>query len=276
MEALRRVGAPALSLTPYTFHLDQFEGPLEVLLALVQRREVDVYRVQLLEILRQYTVARAERPRIEVDISADMLALSATLLLIKSRALLQQGTEEESIDPFWIPSTELLEHLVHYCHLKSATERLVELERQQALHYLRPSQIETPEGTAEPTPLLALDADELRGLFAQLMAKTPPERSKIHDEPIRLSDVLRSLMEALHTEGTQSLLMLFQLTPSRGGRIVLFLAILELMRRGSAQVRQDPSQPTDPYWLTATEHATQSSQRPRRGRTPATAGQTNP
>jgi segregation and condensation protein A len=269
----RRVQAPALAMTPYTFELDSFHGPLEVLLALVQRREVDVYRIQLLEILKQYSKARAERPRMEVDLSAEMLALSATLLLIKCRALLAHTPEEDILDSFLLPSAELLENLVNYCHFKAISEQLAAREAQAQIHFTRPPQAlpPPPERPAlEPVP-----AEELHVIFRQLVAKAATERQKIQDETWRLPDVIRDLSQRLQTDQRIPLMNLIPPASSRGAIIVLFLALLELLKRGQARVERESSSTSPIYWLTHQQHETSNRSSYRRGRPTEELSQAN-
>jgi segregation and condensation protein A len=267
----RRIQAPAVSMTPYTFQLDIFQGPLEVLLALVQRREVDVYRIQLLEILRQYSAARSERPRLEVDLSAEMLALSASLLLIKCRALLAQAPDDSVLESFLLPSTELLENLVNYCQFKAISEQLSQKEAQQLVHYTRPAIALVPPQVNRP-PLETVEVDELRAVFRQLIARVDRERPKIHDEPWKLPDVIATLEKRVAAEGRIPLLTLIEPASSKTALIVYFLALLELLKRGRIAVEKETGE-THTYWLTHQHHDTTHHSSPRRGRQAAEASQ---
>lgn len=269
--SFRRTSAPALAMTPYTFQLESFQGPLEVLLALVQRREVDVYRIQLLEILRQYSVARSERPRIEVDLSAEMLALSATLLLIKCRALLAQAPDDDILESFLLPSTELLENLVHYCQFKAISEQLSQREASQRYHYTRPPQPAVV--VAERPPLEPVEIDELREVFRQVLAKAAIPRPKIADDAWRLPDAIKTLEQQLVASGRMPLAALVDRARSRPALIVLFLALLELMKRGQISVLREPGEESPTYWLTPHSYESTHLRSHRRGRTPEKAGQ---
>jgi segregation and condensation protein A len=271
--SFRRTSAPALAMTPYTFQLESFQGPLEVLLALVQRREVDVYRIQLLEILRQYSVARSERPRIEVDLSAEMLALSATLLLIKCRALLAQAPDEDVLESFLLPSTELLENLVHYCQFKAISEQLAQREASQLHHYTRPPQ--SASAPAERPPLEPVEADELREVFRQVLAKAAIPRPKIADETWRLPDVIKTLEQQLVSSGRVPLLSIVERASSRSALIVLFLALLELMKRGQISILRESGEESPTYWLTPNSYEPTHRSSHRRGCTPEKAGKAN-
>jgi segregation and condensation protein A len=202
-----------------------------------------------------------------------MLALSATLLLIKCRALLAQAPDEDILDSFLLPSAELLENLVNYCHFKAISEQLALRESQAQVHFTRPAQSLPPpleRPALEPVP-----AEELHIIFRQLVAKASVERKKIHDETWRLPDVIRDLSARLQADQKIPLMHLIPPASSRAAIVVLFLALLELLKRGQVRVERESDSETPIYWLTHHQHETSNRSSYRRGRPTEEPGQAN-
>ena len=102
-----------------SFKLDAFEGPLDLLLALIKKNKVNIYDIPITEILDQYMQVMAEMKETDLEISSEFLVLAATLLQIKSKMLLPKDDENEEEDD---PRAELVRRLVEYRQIKESIE----------------------------------------------------------------------------------------------------------------------------------------------------------
>lgn len=202
--------------------IDTFEGPLELLLALVQREELDICGLFLREVVEQYREGALEE-------GAKFVALLATLLLLKSRALLPMparsaGERGGSLSLSSIPL------LVDYCRFKRAAEQLALQEELAVRTHVRG---EVPRGEVEkPLGIEHISLDELATLFQEAIARVPAPPERVEGEVWRLCDAIARLKLLLEGGGSLPLLPLLRRASCREELIVFFLACLELMKGG--------------------------------------------
>ncbi|WP_124727283.1 segregation and condensation protein A [Staphylospora marina] len=219
--------------------LDMFEGPLDLLLHLIDKAEVDIYQVPIARITDQYMAILEEAKEMELEIASEFLVMAATLLAIKSRMLLprQEPVEEmlmESEEEDWFvdPRTELVERLLEYKRYKRLGEVLRQREEERSKIYSRPAMDLTPY-TPRIHPLEGLTPDDLLNAFVEaLKNRKPPEpMTKVAREEISVSDRMEQIHQLLLKEGQllfSRLLDFDSLTKERV--ITTFLALLELMK----------------------------------------------
>jgi segregation and condensation protein A len=231
-----------INLDQRSFSLENFEGPIDFLLYLVQKHEVDIYDIPLQQVTEQYQQYMAEHHDVDVDGGAEFTATAALLLYLKSRALLpRQDEEEESFNEDLDPKFEVIHHLMDYCRFKDAAGDLRELEQQQhGVFYRGAPAVEPPL----PSGVDHLGSDDLALLFEDLMAQVAARQDGvIHEEEYRVADKIRWIRKELK----QGLRLPFQdiFSPQRpkAELIVHFLALLELMKEGiAAVIREHTSQ----------------------------------
>lgn len=219
-----------------TFVLDNFEGPIEFLLHLIQKEELSITGVPIYSLIEQFIKKKSERKNEELEIGTDFLASAAYLILLKSRSLLpvQEQTlivEEQEEDLHF----EVIHHLIDYCRFKEAAKSLA--ERQDLQEGLFPRGI-TPVEWKKPLGIEHLSIEDLASLVQQLMKKTT-NRPLIHEEPIRVSDKIGWIRAKLTQEAKIQFNSLFIMDQSRLELIVTFLAILELMKMGEVVIGKE-------------------------------------
>lgn len=215
--------------------LDAFEGPLDLLLYLIRRQNLDIIQINVAEITRQYMGYIALLESMRFELAAEYLVMAAMLAEIKSRALLPRpvGTEDDEEDD---PRAELIRRLLEYEKVKLSAEALDEMPRvDRDFHVAQAAKPEIDERTSPPT----VDLSELVRAFGELLARARLSSAhQIEWEPLstrqRMSDVLMKLKE--RTELT--LTDLFLPEEGKAGVVVSFLAILELVREGLCTVIQ--------------------------------------
>jgi len=221
----------------YIFTLENFEGPLDFLLQLVQKNEIDLYEISLQQIADQYLFhLKEEAIEKEIDQGAEFLHLAATLHLLKSRMLLPRQEQHEQL----IDSPELdlqfnvIHQLIDYCRFKEAAKSLSEREMQQGGFYSRGC-----DETGEPAKTLGIShvsLQDLAQLFQQLLTKAKTHHGVISDENWKVSDKIKFIRQLIDELHAISFIEMFSVEASREELIATFLALLELMKLGELLV----------------------------------------
>ncbi|HIE10698.1 MAG TPA: chromosome segregation protein ScpA [Kiritimatiellae bacterium] len=213
----------------YRVRLEVFEGPLDLLLYLIRKNEVDIYDIPIEEITRQYMEYLDLMRMLDLNIAGEFLVMAATLMVIKSRMLLppeERDEDEEEEDPRW----ELVRQLLEYKKFKEAAGYLEQREAQQ-------ENVFTPEepGTLPPPdPSLSLagvNIFDLITVFNKALKRLPREDLReVFGETFTVADKLEELVQLTAKRRRLSLSSLFDRMRSRVEMVCTFLALLELMR----------------------------------------------
>jgi segregation and condensation protein A len=219
----------------YQVELESFRGPLDLLLFLVKRNEVDICDIPIARIAEQY-LEYIRVIEIDVERAGEFLVMAATLMEIKSKMLLPR-TEEEG-DEEADPRLELVRQLLEYKKFKDAAALLEErAERQLARLPRNPVDLSTP--TAE-APLAAVELWDLVSAFGRLMRETlalQPKQIVSDETPIHV--YMQQILERVEAEGLIPFVALFTPPHYRARLIGLFLATLELIKGKQVSVEQE-------------------------------------
>jgi segregation and condensation protein A len=231
-----------MSESTETFILENFEGPLDLLWHLINRQEIDIYQISILDITKQYLSRNQEFNSI-LDRGAEFISLAAALVWFKSKALLpkheqqEEQNQEEELDPQF----DIIHQLVDYCRFKQAAKDLSEREQQQGAYCHRGIE------NADIKKKLGIDhlsLDDLASLFQQILAKAAPRKGTIHEEEWKVSDKIDHLRNWLNKQKKLDFTTVFNSDLSRIELIVTFLALLEMMKSGQARVSLDQERKT--------------------------------
>jgi len=223
----------------YKVKLDAYSGPLDLLLFLIRREEIDVYDIPIAEVTRQYMEYVRILEQIDPEAVGEFLVLAATLMEIKSRTLLPRPPAEEFDGPLEDPRQELVRQLLEYKTFKETARRLEFAAETQSLKHPRVPVL--PEEPKDEVDLEGVDVWDLFRAFQRLLEQVgklgPVHRVQIDDTPIALhaDDILDALQRA---EGVRRFEDVFA-GRSRAEMIGLFLALLELIRQKRIRVSQD-------------------------------------
>jgi segregation and condensation protein A len=235
--------APALRVGPsglYRVKLPVFEGPLDLLLHLIKKNEVEIVDIPVATITEQYLAYLEMMRELNLDIAGEFLVMAATLTLIKSRMLLppsEDGEEEEEADP----RADLVRQLLDYQRYREAALALSERPLLHRDVFAREPlmDVEDAEGAGEP-PRLKVTVWELLEAFRAVLKRARPEAvHEIVAEQLSLRDRVRTLLQALSVARSIEFDSLFEEDVSRAEIIVTFLALLELMRMGAIRATQE-------------------------------------
>ena len=231
-----------IDLAPeYKVRLDVFEGPLDLLLYLIKRNEVDIYEVSIEQITQEYLEYLSILQTCNVELAGDFIVMAATLLYIKSRTLLpkdlQLAVEEEEEDPQW----ELIRQLLEYKKFKEASSRLKEWASIQEELFPRMPAEESP---LPPETLLVeeMSVFDLVNAFQGILKRFKNKREDVREifaENFTVGEKMEAIVLLMKGQTSLRFDELFSLQASRTEVVATFLAMLELIRMKRLQVRQD-------------------------------------
>lgn len=209
-----------------------FEGPLELLLSLVEREELDIFKVSLANVTDAYLTELAAREVPQPEEMAEFLWMAARLLLLKSIRLLpgEPPTEEETDLLGW--EDEVRQRLEEYKAYKAMAGELMERAVQETFAFPPPARTVEAGGQEEP-----LDVDRLVIAFNSVLARIPPRPVVVTGRTWTLQEKLDLITRRL-SDGPIELVELILESEDRLEAVVTFVAVLELLRRGAISVRQ--------------------------------------
>ncbi len=234
-----------------TFRLEAFEGPLDLLLHLIDINKVDIYDIPIAMITDQYMAYLSEMENMDMDVTSDFIVMAGELLKIKSQMLLpveQKAVEEGGEDP----RSELVRRLIEYKMFKHLAQDLKD-DAYAASRYIYKG-VTIPDDLEYTPPPVDLDElmdgvtlEKLKAVFEDVLKrqtdKIDPIRSKygqIEQEPVNVSDRIKDIRSEIRKKrGPVSFRRLLTAQSTKEEVIVTFLAVLELMRSGMIQVRQE-------------------------------------
>jgi len=234
----------------YRVRLDMFEGPLDLLLYLIQVNEVDIYDIPIAKITQEYLGYLGGMEELDLEIAGEFLVLAATLIHIKSKMLLpvqESVVEGASVDD---PRQELVERLLEYRRFKDAAMKFEELEADQALLYVRP---DDPSITITEGPLEVSLSALLRAFMAVMQRAPEAMAVEITPDTINVGGRMVAMLDRLTLQSPVPFLALFEGVTTRALLIATFLGLLELLRRGLVRARQsDPGSEITIYRIVET------------------------
>jgi segregation and condensation protein A len=220
------------------FTLANFEGSLDFLICLIQKEEIDIYDVSIQGLIQQFLFQMGESDE-GLDRGAEFIGAAAYLVWLKSKTLLprdeQLTVEGETIED---PHFEIIHHLIDYCRFKQAAKELASRQEKQQACYFRG--IEIPEWK-KPLGIHHVSLEELSTLFKEMMGRAEQIRPRIEEENWRVCDKIGIIRRLLQEHSLFSFSDLFSPQQSRAEMIVIFLAILELMKIGELAIIREES-----------------------------------
>ncbi|MCH5252511.1 MAG: segregation/condensation protein A [Lachnospiraceae bacterium] len=229
--------------------LDNFEGPLDLLLHLIEKNKVDIYDIPIVLITEQYLEYVSNMDTKDMDIMSEFLVMAATLVRIKSKMLLpKEETEEEEEED---PRQELVERLLEYKMYKYASFELKDRQYDAAKVFYKepsiPDEIKNYKEDIDYGELLSdVTLSKLQDIFDSVMQKQvdkiDPIRSKfgeIEKEDINIEDQMLFVEEYAMLHGTFSFRKLLENGSGKGYVIVTFLSVLEMMKTGMLRIEQE-------------------------------------
>jgi segregation and condensation protein A len=219
---------------------DVYEGPLDLLLDLIRKQDIDIYDIPIARITAQYLTYVEKLRELDVNVAAEFIYMAAVLIHIKSKLLLPRdpvATSEQGEDD---PRMELVNRLIEHEKFKSAAQMLMQKQQIEDAVWSNPAlkEFKDAEGTE---PEIAADVIDLVKTFQQIMdrARTRP-MLQVDQETVTVSQMISYLQRRLTLEERPlRLKQLLRNVESRQTLVCMFLALLELVRLQAIQLRQD-------------------------------------
>ena len=225
-------------LEAYPVRLDNFEGPLDLLLHLIKRNEVSIYDIPITLITKQYLEYIDLMQEMNLDVAGEFLVMAATLIHIKSRLLLPRPDPTQD-DPEEDPREALVRRLLEHQKFKAAAELLHERETLRSAQWTRPDGPIAEIAGELPEPEIEVDLFSLISAFRNVVERSK-ERPKMYlpSEQIPIEERIEQLLSRLSETEALGFEDLFSDVQSRAGMIVTFLAVLEMIRLKMVRVFQ--------------------------------------
>jgi segregation and condensation protein A len=226
--------------SPLNFHLDQYDGPLDLLLDLIRKQQINIYDIPIASITSQYLEYMQRALELDIELSSEFVYMAATLIHIKSRMLLPKDPELEKMSAEDDPRQELVDRLLEHERFKNAAEMLQQKRLVEEAIWSNP-QIEKFLAEEQEPELAVTIFDLVKTLQTVLeRAKNRPVY-EVGKEDVSVPDMIRyleSVFRDLRKGESIPAAELFERQHSRRAMISLFLAILELVRRQALALTQ--------------------------------------
>ncbi|GAB6067094.1 ScpA family protein [Methylothermus subterraneus] len=217
---------------------ETFEGPLDLLLYLIRRRNLDIMEVSIAQVTEQYLEYIALMQELKLELAAEYLWMAAALAEIKSRLLLPQPTSEAEEEED--PRAELVRRLKEYERFKRAALALDERPRMERDVFPVWVDLTLPQGQAYPQ----VDVADLAAALRQVLARSELCVHAIAREALSVRERMSAVLDRLRGASVLAFASLFDPGEGRAGIVVTFLALLELCREGLVEILQ--SEPLAP------------------------------
>ena len=225
----------------YKIHLDNFEGPIDLLLYFIRRDEIDIYDIPISDITKEFIDTIEEWEKLHLHIAGDFIVMASSLMRIKARMLLPRAEIDEQgaiIDP----RTELVNQLVEYKRFKDASDMLKNLSNERGLKFSRKVEplLSKDVNEIEKDMVLNISLYDLARTFKLAMESRPVVTSlEMQKEPIKLEQQKEFIYKYFDGDGRLRFSSILDKLKSRMEVVVTFLAILDLVREGLCIVTQD-------------------------------------
>ncbi len=222
--------------TAFQLQLPVFEGPLDLLLYLIEREELDITAVSLVQVTDQYLSYLRSGEQVDATALAEFIATGTRLLLLKSRALLPQpASDDEDVEEL---GEDLVQRLREYRRFKEAAGMLQDIEAEGRRAYPREA---PPPELPLPTGLDGVTLDLLAEIVREVLERQPDEESEVvvEREEVTVEEKVAELTQALQRQSQVSFRSFISSCRSRLEVIVAFIAVLELIKELRLEAAQD-------------------------------------
>ncbi len=217
--------------------LEEFEGPMDLLLYLIKKQNIDITDLPIFPITEQYMRYISIMEEMHFELASDYLVMASTLTEIKSKLLLPTDTEDDEEDD---PRANLIKRLLEYQKYKNASEKLESLPRNFRDFYVVSSAVDSREHKIIETPDIKID--QLKVAFLEVLKRAEIfSTHNIQSETLSVRERMSLILSALKKGDNVQFEKLFNIEEGRLGVIVTFLAILELVKESLIDIIQNDS-----------------------------------
>lgn len=228
--------------SPLKLHLEQYEGPLDLLLDLIRRNQINIYDIPIAQITAQYMDWMDKAAELDIELGSDFVYMAATLIHIKSKMLLPADPELEEISPEGDPRQELVERLLDHERYKNAAEMLQQKRLLEEAVWSNPQMRLFLTDDEVLNPGLDVTLFDLVQTFQSVLDRIRERPTyEVEKEDVTVPDMIRFVRDVLtnvQSGQTVSVVALFEAQRSRRAMLCLFLALLELVKRQAVVLQQ--------------------------------------
>jgi segregation and condensation protein A len=223
----------------YQVKIDEFEGPLDLLLHLIKESNIDIYDIKISEITEQYLSYIKAMESLNLSVASEYLVMAAELIEMKSRVLLPNKNEEKQDEFEEQPESSLIKRLVDYKHYKEITSKFKELEQNRSEIFTKlPSNIDEYKEALPPqeshSVSLLLDAFSK---FLERNEQNKPLHTKVASKELSVSERITKIRNVLSSKNEVKFESLFD-EWNKGYIVVTFLAILQMAKEQEITIEQ--------------------------------------
>jgi segregation and condensation protein A len=231
-------------LDPLQISIERFQGPLDLLLHLIRKQDIDIFDIPISRITEQFLAVIGEVDRLELERAGEFLEMAATLIRIKAQLLFPRRAEEEEDDP----RVDLVRRLLEYEHFREVAGVLVRAERERARFF--PKGFVAPRA-ARPVSEAPLETawSDVWSAVEQLAARLadPAPVYRVSGRVVKMDEQIDHILAALHEVARVEFTDLVSPWGTRMHAVMSLLACLELTKRHELRLRQ--SEPFSPLWV---------------------------
>jgi segregation and condensation protein A len=217
----------------YRIELEIFEGPLDLLLYLIKRDELNIYDIPINRITQQYLAYLELMQMLDLNIAGEFVRMAATLMYIKSRTLLppEERESEDGDEEIEDPRLDLVRQLIEYKKFKEAAEELRCMEDEHVKTFSRTAEPDIASEMGEKR-IVEVSIFDLLSAFSSVLNRAVAEEEirEIFEEEVNIADKVKLIVETLRNSEKAAFENLFAQAASRMEIVVTFLAMLELIR----------------------------------------------
>ena len=224
----------------YRIQLDNFEGPLDLLLYFIRRDEIDIYDIPIAKITKDFINVIEEWKRTNLVLAGDFIVMASTLMRVKAKMMIPRPELDEDGDII-DPRTELMNQLINYKRFRDAAEMLNDMAIDRSKNLSRQFQQTIPESEMNDLGFYLNDLTlyDLAKIFKQAIESRPViSQFELNREPVRLEKQKELILKYFDDEGRLSFTFIIKKLNSRMEIVVTFLAVLDLVREGLCKLKQ--------------------------------------
>ena len=225
----------------YSIQLNNFEGPIDLLLYFIRRDELDIYDIPIAKITKEFVDTVEKWEKMHLHVAGDFIVMASTLMRIKARLLLPRPEIDDDGDVI-DPRTELVQQLVDYKRFKSAAEMLRNLSDQRGQKFSRQIEplMQIDESDIEENIILDVTLFDLARFFKTAMDNMPVvSQFELNREPVKLEQQKKFVYKYFDGDGRLKFSTIINKLNTRMEIVVTFLAILDLVREGVCIISQN-------------------------------------
>ena len=224
----------------YRIQLDNFEGPLDLLLYFIRRDELDIYDIPIAKITKDFINVIEEWKRTNLVLAGDFIVMASTLMRVKAKMMIPRPELDQDGDII-DPRTELMNQLIDYKRFRDAADMLNDMAIDRSQNLSRQFQQTIPESEMHDLGFYLNDLTlyDLAKIFKQAIESRPViSQFELNREPVRLEKQKELILKYFDDEGRLSFTFIIKKLKTRMEIVVTFLAVLDLVREGLCKLKQ--------------------------------------